>query len=296
MKSRHRIYNLGLTGYPLSHSLSPRLHQAALHAAGLTGEYRLYPIPPTQEDNQELARLLEDVKAGRLHGLNVTIPHKRTVLGWMDELTPTARATGAVNTIYVEAGKLAGDNTDVQGFRHDLRAHLPPGMSAGQALVIGAGGSARAVVYALLLDGWQVAVAARRVKQASRLVEDLNANVGRQKDPMLSAVELDRSSLAGLAELSLVVNCTPLGMAPDIHDSPWPAGLHLPPRAFVYDLVYNPNGTALVRMARQQGRRAANGLGMLVEQAALSFERWTGLPAPRRAMLEAVRAEMAPPG
>ena len=117
-------FMLGLVGYPLSHSLSLLIHQAALRALGLGGEYRLYPIPPLPEGEQELEALLQRVKNGELHGLNVTIPHKQAVLPWMHELSEVGRDTGAVNTIYSASGELVGENTDVSGFLHDLNAHL----------------------------------------------------------------------------------------------------------------------------------------------------------------------------
>jgi shikimate dehydrogenase len=291
MKLEPRPWNLGLTGWPLAHSLSPRLHTAALRALGLEGQYRLYPVPPGDPD--ALAGLLAEVRSGRLHGLNVTIPHKRALLEGMEVLTPTARATGAVNTISCEAGKLVGENTDVGGFRADLHARLPQGFAGGEALVLGAGGSARAVVYALLLDGWAVRVAARRVEPAEALVCDLSAHLPSGPGRLLGSAGLDPHSLAGLAGVSLVVNCTPLGMSPQVQASPWPLGLPLPPRAFVYDLVYQPAETLLLRSARESGLPAANGRGMLAEQAALAFERWTGRPAPRRAMGAALDAREA---
>ena len=134
------LYRLGLTGFPLEHSLSPRLHMAALQACGLEGEYRLYPVPP--DDEAGLNELLEHVRSGGMHGLNVTIPHKRSVLPLLDEVSETARAIGAVNTIYARDGVLVGENTDAAGFLSDLERWIPvqePGGVATQALVLGAG-------------------------------------------------------------------------------------------------------------------------------------------------------------
>ena len=167
-------FNLGLIGYPLGHSLSPKIHAAALKACNLQGNYSLFPIPP--EDTQGLKDLLAHVRTGEIHGLNVTIPHKQNVIQFMDELTPTAQAIGAVNTICMRENKLIGDNTDAPGFLADLKKVMGNGRSeiGYSALVLGAGGSARAVVYALLNDGWEVTLAARRLEQVQQLANSID--------------------------------------------------------------------------------------------------------------------------
>src|SRR5688572_18657556 len=164
------MIQLGLIGFPLGHSLSPKIHTAALKACELEGNYSLFPVQPN--DMQGLKDLLLRVRAGELRGLNITIPHKQNVLPLLDELTPTAQAIGAVNTIYFRHHKLIGDNTDAPGFLSDLKNHITTGTyrrEAVNALVLGAGGSARAVVYALVNDGWSITLAARRVEQAQQL-------------------------------------------------------------------------------------------------------------------------------
>lgn len=162
------MIQLGLIGYPLGHSLSPKIHAAALKACGLEGQYSLFPIAP--EDKQGLKDLLARVRAGEITGLNVTIPHKQNVIEFMDELTPTTQAIGAVNTIYMRENKLIGDNTDAPGFLSDLKRVSNSSFSIPHsALVLGAGGSARAVVYALANDGWNVTIAARKIEQAQHL-------------------------------------------------------------------------------------------------------------------------------
>ena len=166
---------LGLTGFPLAHSLSPRIHQAALAYCGLAGSYALYPVQP--RDARGLADLLNRVRGGELTGLNVTIPHKEAVLPLLDALALDAAAIGAVNTLFMRVGQLTGANTDATGFLSDLKRFLSPSnvplKPEAQALVLGAGGAARAVVYALLSDGWQVTLAARRAEQAQALATDL---------------------------------------------------------------------------------------------------------------------------
>ena len=279
------MIRLGLIGYPLGHSLSPRIHRAALPSCGLEGDYSLFPIPP--EDKQSLGELLGRVRSGEIQGLNVTIPHKQNVIPFLDELTPTANSIGAVNTIYLHDHKLVGDNTDAPGFLIDLKRllttgtrtpwHCPPGQvcpggrrqgkhGALEALVLGAGGAARAIVYALVSDGWNVMIAARRAEQANEVAKQFQ-NV--------KIMELNVQTFQRL-NIQLIVNATPVGMAPNIHQSPWPENLPFPMNAPIYDLVYNPSETKLVKDARAQGLRAATGLGMLIEQAALAFQIWTG--------------------
>ncbi len=281
-----RRFSLGLIGFPLGHSLSPRIHEAALQACGLAGTYELFPIPP--EDQEGVQALFERLRQGSLDGVNVTIPYKQTVIPFVDVLTPTAQAIGAVNTIYVEAGQLIGENTDAPGFLADLQRWLalgprPAGGGAAvgrskTALVLGAGGSARAVVYALGQDGWQVTVAARRPEQGRALAESFAAYGVR-------TVEFEP-----LPEgpFDLIVNTTPLGMTPKVQECPLPEAYPLRPPTMVYDLVYNPRQTQLVNLAAARGVPAMGGLGMLIEQAALAFERWTGCRPPRRALWEAV--------
>ena len=222
-------YQLGLMGFPLGHSLSPKIHAAALKACGLQGTYSLFPISP--DDKQGLHSLLARVRAGEIHGLNVTIPHKQNVIPLLDELTPTAKAIGAVNTIYLRDDKLIGDNTDAAGFLADLKKfmggwRLEIGNSA---LVLGAGGAARAVVYALLNDGWKVTLAVRRIEQA----EQLSQSFPNHQLLITNYANLQLSREA----FNLLVNTTPLGMSPNIETSPLPENTTLSKDTVVYDLV-----------------------------------------------------------
>ena len=262
-------FKLGLIGYPLSHSLSPNIHTAALRACGFEGDYSLFPIYP--EDKNGLQDLLSRVRSGETHGLNVTIPHKQNVISFLDKLTPTAEAIGAVNTIYLREGELIGDNTDAAGFLTDLKNFLATAAQrneANRALIVGAGGSARAVVYALLNDGWDVILTARRIEQAQHLAH----SIANTKSPGVVSSFTD----VEFSKIALLVNTTPVGMTPNIDQSPLPENLSLPRHVSMYDLVYNPRETKLVKEARAQGLNATTGLGMLIEQAALSFELWTG--------------------
>lgn len=266
------FYKLGLIGYPISHSVSPQIHSAALKEAGLDGEYKLYPIAP--DDKQGLADLLTQVRMGEIHGLNVTIPHKQNVIPLLDELTPTAEAIGAVNTISLQNGKLVGDNTDADGFWNDLQVlvHGKHGISRNlNALILGAGGSARAVAFALLQHGWGVSITSRRIEQAQTLVTHYASQ-------QIKSVLYDPTTLHSLLPiLSLIINTTPVGMKSHPQGSPWIDDLPFPPNAVLYDLIYNPAETQLMKDAAQAGLPTRNGLGMLIGQALLSFEIWTGV-------------------
>ncbi len=272
------IYHLGLIGYPLGHSLSPKIHTAALKSCGLQGNYSLFSIHP--QDLQGLKDLLHRVRAEEIHGLNVTIPHKQNVIPLMDELTDTAKNIGAVNTIYLKENKLIGENTDAAGFLADLKKfigdwRLEIGKSA---LVLGAGGSARAVVYALLNDGWDVTIAARRIEQAQQLADSFTSY----------KLQVTDFSPFIFHSSSLIVNATPLGMKPNTEASPLPENIALNKNTFIYDLVYNPRETKLVKNARAQGLFATTGPGMLVEQAARAFQIWTGCNPPREILFNAI--------
>ena len=283
-------FQLGLIGWPLEHSLSPAIHQAALNFLGLRGEYRLCPVPPLPDGERDLRDRLQELRRGIWRGFNLTVPHKRSVLPYLDDLSPLARAVGAVNTIYREGTQLIGENTDVTGFQIDLNRWLDRLAGAKPrrkfSLVLGAGGAARAVAYALVQEGWQVTIAARRLEQANQLVEELEL-ASRDQSLGLRAVPLQAAFLSRIEPCGLVVNATSAGMFPDDDVSPWPPGLKLPEGMVLYDLVYNPAETALVRAALRKGCPATTGLGMLVEQAALAFEGWTGKPAPRVFMRQA---------
>ncbi|MGD8457260.1 MAG: shikimate dehydrogenase [Anaerolineales bacterium] len=272
---------LGLIGYPVGQSLSPALHLAALQHAGLSGDYRLYPIPHFPEGERKMSALLGKIKAGTLDGVNVTIPHKQTVIPFLDELSETAQTIGAVNTISRSGDKLVGDNTDAPGFLIDLNLFLDScsmDIVEKHALILGAGGSARAVCFALRQDGWKVTIASRRIEQGEELRRDLDAQ---------TAISLNKRNLTGVHP-DLIVNTTPVGMYPRENSSPWPEGLPFPKHTAVYDLVYKPADTNLIQQACTQGLPATNGLGMLVEQARLAFQIWTGQLIDREVMLSAI--------
>lgn len=293
---------LALLGYPLSHSLSPAMHNAALAHVGLN-DWRYDAMPVEPERLGDAVRLIREAEYA---GANVTVPHKETIIPFLDGLTPVAEAIGAVNTILktrqpygspssasqaLERGAggeaLIGHNTDAAGFLADLHAHDVP-ISKRPVLILGAGGAARAAIAACASVGAHIRLIARRRAQAQSLFLLFSDSQ--------SPLELyDWSPLGFLQacdDCALIVNATPLGMSPDVEASPWMQGTPFPPCAFVYDLVYNPPETRLVEQARADGLRADTGLGMLVEQGALAFELWTGQAAPRPLMRQAAEEQL----
>ena len=277
---------VGLIGFPVAHSASPTMQNAAFAAAGLDWQYELWHTP-LEELAERVWRIRDD---DSIAGANVTVPHKVNVMPFLDEISRHAEAIGAVNTIVKQAGadpaqtRLIGDNTDWIGFLNDLRWHgVDIGAGAApdgrKTLVLGAGGSARGVVYALAHSGLAVTVVNRDAARARRLVDDLRAVF---PDSRLSAQTLDVDGLSEAAQdARLIVNCTSAGMAPNEDTTPWIDGAPFPRDAVLYDLVYKPRVTRLMRQAESAGLRVIGGIGMLAEQGAAAFALWTaGLTLP----------------
>lgn len=260
---------IGLMGWPVSHSFSPAMHNVAAEALGLNWTYVPLPVAP-----EAVATAVPGLAALGFRGVNVTVPHKQAVMPLLHELEPGAAAIGAVNTIVVgENGRLTGHNTDWSGFLADLAANDVP-VANRDCLLLGAGGSARAVAYGLAQSGARVHILARRVEQAERLVGDLRPYL---PQATLSSHSLDHlAKVAGSVTAPLIVNSTPLGMTPNEESTPWPDKLAFPPNAVLYDLVYNPRHTRLMQQAESADCLAFNGLGMLVQQGAQAFALWTG--------------------
>jgi len=268
-----------LLAHPAGHSLSPAMHDAALQACDIDDRYLALDVPP-----ERLEAAVAGLRASDVAGANVTIPHKRAVLRWLDERTDVARAVGAVNTIVRTERGLLGDNTDGDGFLRAL-AELDVVPAGLPAVVLGAGGAARAVVLALLRAGARVQVHNRTPARAERLVAEL---VGRG-----TVYAVGREGLEpAVRSARLLVQATAAGMEGAAEGAlPLPEGL-LPDAGAVVDLVYRPRETPLLARARAAGLTVQNGLPMLVHQGALAFERWFGREAPvdvmRRAAEEAL--------
>ena len=278
---------VGLIGWPVSHSVSPAMHNAAFAAAGLNWCY--VPLPVPVEPAARVGEAVRGLRALGLAGANVTVPHKQAVIPHLDRLTPAAQAIGAVNTIRVEVdGSLLGDNTDARGFVADLRGHGVEPVHR-RALVLGAGGSARAVVYGLAEAGCaSIAILNRTAAKAAALAAGMQAHFPHCP---LTAHRLPDDVAAVAAEADLIVNCTSLGMTPRVEGLPWDDAIAFRPGQVVYDLVYNPPRTRLLQVAARDGAQAIGGLGMLIWQGAIAWELWTGQPPPvavmRRAALGA---------
>lgn len=264
---------VGLLGFPVEHSISPAMHNAAFAHLGLDDwHYELLPTPP-----DKLAQRLPQLIAEGYVGLNVTVPHKQSVVPLLDSVGMAARGIGAVNTILIDhEGRTEGHNTDSPGFVLDLEAH---GISihGKHALVLGAGGSAHAVVIGLANRGAKVTVMNRKDNNAWQLRENVRKGISYQ----FNVVVQPRKALPKvLEEVDIIVNCTPLGMWPEVETSPLPDDAKFEPRHTVYDLVYRPAQTKLLRQAEAAGATAIGGLGMLVYQGAAAFDLWTGQEAP----------------
>jgi shikimate dehydrogenase len=276
---------VGLIGWPVAHSLSPTIHNAAFAHLGLTWAYVPLPVRP---DN--VGPALKGLAALSFIGANVTVPHKQAVMRYLDGLSGTARVTGAVNTIHLQEGKFLGDNTDAAGFLNYMRetGYDPKGM---RVAVLGAGGAARAVVHALCGLADAVVVFNRTIERATFLVEDLADSFPKRA---LSSEALTNEAIAALdGKVDLVVNTTSVGMSPAVEACPWPDGVPMPATAIYYDLVYNPLETTFLARARAAGAATIDGLGMLIHQGAAAFERWTGQPAPIAVMRAAALAGLA---
>jgi shikimate dehydrogenase len=249
----------GVIGWPVAHSRSPLLHNFWLARHGINGAYLAFPVEPGN-----VAAAIRGLAVSGLRGLNVTIPHKQEALALCDEVTDFARQVGAVNTLKFDHGRIYGDNTDGFGFIENLRAHgVNP--AAGPALVLGAGGAARAIVASLQNEGAQVTIANRTASRAEALAADF---------PGARVVEWSQAA-AGLRDQVLLVNTSSAGM----HGQPpldFPLAQASPSLA-VADIVYVPRETTLLAGAAARGLRVVPGLGMLLHQARPGFRAWFGL-------------------
>lgn len=263
-----------LLGHPVAHSLSPVFQNAALRALGSDLRYEALDVPP-ERFAETFRTLALDGAAG-----NVTVPYKAAAAEACNQIMPLARRVGAVNTFWTVGGRLVGDNTDVGGFHAAARALLGAEPRELRVALLGAGGAAAAVLAAVA--EWPASTVAVWNRSPDRAVRLAAAFAG-----VATAAEFLATAVRGA---DLVVNATTVGMRDD--DVPFHPAI-LARRAAVLDLVYRPGETAWVRLARARGLRAADGLTMLVEQGALAFERWLGVPPDRAAMWAALRRTAA---
>lgn len=271
----------GLVGFPVSHSRSPAMLNAAFDALGMNAVYLPFELPP-----ESLAEGVRGLAAAGVKGFNVTIPHKRAVIGCLDAVSDEAALIGAVNTVIAGGDGLRGENTDGRGFVRALESDLGFGLEGATVLLLGAGGAGRAIgVMAAVHGAASLRVADIDEGRARDLAETVNSRVG---SCLCETVPPAGAGLkAALDGVGLFVDATPIGMKPGDGtsiDVGWLGG-----ETVVYDLVYNPPVTGLIASARAAGLRAANGAGMLLYQGASALELWTGEEAPvgvMRAALE----------
>jgi len=269
MRITGRTRLAGIMGWPVAHSRSPTLHNFWLDENGIDGVYVPLAVRPDR-----LEEALRALPALGFRGCNLTIPHKPAALSVVDRVDPLARRIGALNTVVVMPDdSLEGSNTDVFGFRENLRDHVPDWDAAvGPAVVLGAGGAARAVVAALIADGvGEIRLSNRTITRSEQVAADLESPGCR-----LTVVAWDERA-AALQDTGLLVNTTSLGMTgePELEIDL----ARLPPTAIVVDIVYVPLETALLAAARRRGHRTVDGLGMLLHQGRPGFEAWYGAPA-----------------
>ena len=271
-----------LIGHPVSHSLSGAMQQAAFDDGGIDATYELWDRPPIA-----LPDAIGEIRGDDFLGANVTIPHKERVVPLVDRLTEEGQATGAVNTITREGRRLVGHNTDVPGFKVALDKLVGRQKMPRQAIVLGAGGGARAVVYGLIREGFQrVVIFNRHLHRAEALVKHFGRSASHME---LRAMPWHESIIeAELAKSKVLVNATSIGLTSDV--SPIPGDI-LPPELFVLDLIYTR--TRLLREAEAAGCVVSDGELMLLHQGAAAFTLWTGRPAPVEVMGRALAAARA---
>ncbi|MEN8135441.1 MAG: shikimate dehydrogenase [Thermodesulfobacteriota bacterium] len=257
----------GIMGWPVSHSLSPALHNRAFAELGLNKVYVPFPVP-----GEDVEAALHGFRATGVRGLSVTIPHKQAVIPFLDTLDPVAARIGAVNTLLVKDGRIHGYNTDWQGANQALTEVVD--LAGTRVVLLGAGGSARALGFGLLEAGAKVVVASRTPAQGQALAADMNCHW----QPLAEVEKLTAEVL---------VNATSVGMAPAIDEMVVPSAI-LSGYRVVMDIVYSPLETKLLQEAAGAGCQVVNGLAMLLYQGAAQFELWTGLKAP----LDAMRQEL----
>ena len=270
---------LGIIGFPIGHSLSPVFQQAALDHLKLGAIYSTWEIDPG-----DLASFIDRLRSPDIQGINVTVPHKEAVLPLLDHVDEWALQAGAVNTIVNRSGALYGYNTDGMGFIKGLRHNAPFELQNKTVLIIGAGGSARGVVRALANESVGNIIIANRTLSRAQSLSTLSIGLG----VPAQAISLDWQELSlASVQSELIVNCTSVGMAHTSEFGLSPLLLQqISPNSVVYDLVYNPIETQLLKEAVRAGAAVISGIKMLVYQGAASFELWFDRPAPVDVMLE----------
>ena len=274
----------GIIGFPVSHSVSPALQQAAFDYHGIEARYEYWETKP-----EALAERMASLRDSGVLGAQVTVPHKQEALAFVDAMSDDVRALGAVNVIANDNGTLAATNTDVTGFVRALREDAGADLKGKRVLLLGAGGAARAIVLGLAREGIASLAIANRTAQRALDVAAVAAGMVSR----IEAIPLSPEALASeAANADLIVNSTTLGMTGVGGPAPL-AARAIPPAALVYDIVYNPPDTPLLLEAKAAGAQTLGGLAMLVYVGAEAFEQWTGLKAPVDVMMAAAEKALA---
>ena len=272
----------GIIGDPVEHSMSPLMHNTAFKTLGLD-----YAYVPFKVKSLELRKAIEGIRGMNLRGVNVTIPHKVAVMPLLDRIDPLAEKIGAINTIVNDDGILTGYNTDAAGFLQTLHERGIE-LAEKRVLLLGAGGAARAIGNILAAEKAKLMVLNRR--QELSWAEDLARRLVQSYGAGVEVGELTNENLKNaITNVDILVNATSLGMSPDNDQTPVPADL-FQANITVFDIIYNPLPTRLLQEAKAAGARTIDGLEMLVQQGAVSFEKWTGIKAPVDVMRKSVES------
>ena len=288
MNITSKTKTLGIFGYPISHTLSPAMHNAVIKALGLDMVYLPFEVKPSN-----LKEAINGIKSLGIIGVNITIPHKESVIRFLDDISEEARLVGAVNTIVYKDRKLVGYNTDGSGYMASLKEELGFNPKSKRIIIIGAGGAARGILAALATQKPKsITVANRTLSRAVSLIKTFK---GKFRDTRFEAINLDDNMLKmSFNSVDLLINTTSVGMK---QSKALKIPLEtLPKIAIVSDIIYNPLETLLLKKAKKIGLTTHGGLGMLVHQGARSFKLWTGMDAPmnvmRKAALKALKMEV----
>lgn len=274
---------LAIIGHPIGHSLSPLMHNTALHALGLDYDYRPIDIEPSQ-----LKEAIQELSTQGCMGFNVTIPHKQTIIQLLQDVDEEARTIGAVNTVIIKNGKLHGYNTDVDGVAKSLERYRSS-VDGKKVVLLGAGGAARAVLFCLLnqFKPAGISLAMRSVERGKELAGSFG-----QKHSITVLSLADPSLHQLVTEATFVINATPVGMTPNVSASPLPKTTAFHRGQIVFDLIYTPIQTTLLKIAAAKGAITIGGLEMFLHQGAKTFELFTGKQMPLDVVRKVVEQEL----
>lgn len=261
---------MGVIGNPIEHSISPQLHNTVSSLLGVD-----YVYVPFRVEKEVLGDAVKGLKALGFVGFNITVPFKNDVLEFLDEVTDEVKLIGAANTVKIQNGKLYGFNTDTEGFARAFQEETGTGFRGKRITILGAGGAARGIAVKVALEGAAVvSIINRTVAKAYEIAEIINKNIGIPA----AGYANEESTVADVIEKSdIIINTTSIGMHPQVDECPVDGAVVFSPRQIVYDAIYNPVQTALLKKAERDGSKAVNGLGMLFYQGIYAYEIWTGI-------------------